>query len=255
MGEERERSSLLRLVGPLAQLVAQSEIERIVAAIQPRLAVPISELRITDNRTVMASWRRAPDRRELRLRLHCRFLGAPTEVLAAVGSLWDRSPAMRSRARRLLRSWWESLPERPQRQPTSRRIVLRPVGEVHDLGAIRDEVVAEHFPGLEAHITWGRAGSSRRPRGGSIRLGSWDQVHRVVRIHPALDRRWVPRWLIAVIVHHELAHAAAPPRQTAGRRRRVVHHADFKRLVESHPHHLEGERWIAANLGRLLRSR
>lgn len=259
------------LVGPkvvvpmkLMLRVDTRDAQRLAAELENHLPGPLARLELTNNRTVMASFREVQPTEghpapAWALRIHYHFLGAPGTVVAAVGALLRTSPAVRARARATLRGWWsERVANRPiesATERTSRTLILRPTGDVHDLSAIRDEVVAAYFPDLVVSITWGRCGQPRRRRGGSIRLGSWEQRRGVIRIHPVLDQTWVPRWVVETIVHHELAHAAAPPVKRPGAARRAVHHAEFRALEQSHPQHLDAQAWIARHLDRLLRAR
>ena len=122
--------------------------------------------------------------------------------------------------------------------------------EEHGCG---DSVSADRFGGtLLPPITWGRW-STLRGRRRTIRLGSYDHREGLIRIHPALDQEWVPRELVEAVVHHELLHAALPPRESGGRR--CLHGPEFRRLERELPQHTVAERWLAANLPRLLRGR
>jgi hypothetical protein len=120
---------------------------------------------------------------------------------------------------------------------------------VHDLEAIRDELLAGFFAGLEPpRIGWsGRAGRARR----RLRLGSWDAQARAVRVHRRLDARDVPRFFVASVVHHELCHAAlGEPPVVRGRRR--LHGPDFRRLESRFPDLERALEWEARNRERLF---
>jgi hypothetical protein len=130
-----------------------------------------------------------------------------------------------------------------RRTRRARAIALTTRGEVFDLESLLAEVKAKWFdPGLEARITWGRA--PRRPgrrRRRSIIFASWHEDQRLIRVHPALDQRWVPREFMRYLIYHELCHALAKPRN--GRNgRRLIHHPDFKELERRFPRFQEMER-------------
>lgn len=214
----------------------------------------MTKLTLTSNRTVFASWReqRRPDgERVVELRLHRHFLEAEDAVLHALSGLGSVVAADRTRARSMLRAWWRGL-EHAQAPTVTRSVRIRSRGRAHDLEPLLRAVQAEHFPEIAAAISWSRGSNAKRQR--TIRLGSWDHRRGLIRIHPALDQPWVPAWVIEAIIHHELAHAAAPPRPGSGGRRRHVHHAEFRSLERQHPRVVDAERWIAAHLARLLRT-
>ena len=56
---------------------------------------------------------------------------------------------------------------------------------------------------FELKITWGKNYKYRRR---SIRFGSFDKKHNLIRIHPALDNSYVPDFFINSIIYHEVAH-------------------------------------------------
>ena len=61
-----------------------------------------------------------------------------------------------------------------------------------------------------------RARAGQAPRR-SIKLGSYSATERLIRVHPALDRPWVPRYFVSYIVYHEMLHHVIPSSQgTAG---------------------------------------
>lgn len=227
------------------------------------LSGELESLTLTRNRTRIFSSR--PGSRGLVLRLDRAFLDAPDELLAKVvgyvcGTLRG---AARKRALAEIRRFFEDhaltdgrRAEKPARR--RRRVWLDPQGEVFDLEHVRDEVNSEYFGGeLEVAITWGRRPSRRRRKRGvrkrSIRLGSFTAELNLVRIHRALDRAWVPRWVVASVVHHEMLHAALPAVVKDGRRR--LHTQEFRRREAEFEDHDRARRWIDRHLDRLLDTR
>lgn len=91
----------------------------------------------------------------------------------------------------------------------------------------------QYFPGLRATIRWGKASGPRKQKRRSIRMGSWDEDKRLIRIHPALDRDWVPREYFHYLIYHELCHAVARPVYSP--RGNQIHHADFHALENQYP--------------------
>lgn len=230
----RRLDSLLR--GRLAELVLTRNCRRIVS-VRPHAGEPGS----------------------LSLRLDACFAAAGDKVVAAVAAWIDGEGARRRQALAVLRRHFEAHGEAAGAEPPPRRRpALRPVGCRFDLRRIRDDLNREHFDGrLEVAITWGRAPArSRRRRRGrrqTIRLGSYDDATRLVRVHRALDHPDVPRYVVASVVYHEMLHAALPAPATAGRRR--LHPPEFRRLEARFPDHERAGRWISRHLDTLLRRR
>lgn len=224
-------------------------------ALRRRLAelldAPVASLVLTRNRRRMLSAK--TDARGLAVRLHRCFLDAPDTELRAAALLLDPrvGGATRRQALSVARDYFAR--HAAEFTTPSRRLALRSQGRAYDLALLRDRVEAEYFGGdLKVDITWGRAGQGNadlRYGGIHIRLGSFDSTHRLVRIHPVLDRDEVPEYVVESVVHHEMLHAAEPPEH--GRLRRTVHTRAFRRREREYRHHDKAERWIEANLRRL----
>jgi hypothetical protein len=158
------------------------------------------QLAVTDNLRRMVTRTRV--RGTLSVRVHMMFLGAPEPVRQA---LVDYVVHGDRHASKVLGAFIEANQYRIRAsQPVKRPLVTR--GRHHDLAPILEDVGARYFPGQvsDVLITWGRR---TRPRGDArrtIKLGSYSTTERLVRLHPALDRSWVPRYFLACIVYHEL---------------------------------------------------
>lgn len=219
------------------------------------LGAPVASLVLTRNRRRMLSAK--PGDLGLEVRLHRSFLDAPDPVLAAVAKLCD--PGIRGRARKqaLAVARDHFAHHAAEFMKPARRVAFRPRGRVYDLIELRDRVEAEYFESdLKLDITWGKGGWGNHDlrRGGiHIRLGSYDSTHRLVRIHPVLDREEVPEYVVESVVHHEMLHAAEPPKP--GRLRRTVHTRAFRRREREFRDYAKAERWIEKNLRRLARWR
>lgn len=234
--------------------------ERLLGLLADRLPEPILSVTWTRNRTRIVSARAARSGAHrgptgLDLRLHRCFMTAPDEVLLAVGDFLG-SRDKRGRAEPLAKIR-EHFRLHGQGEETAAPPQLRPEGEHFHLGVLRDRVNREYFEGhLRVDITWGRrAGSPRRRRRGSfsIRLGSYDDRFKLIRIHPVLDRADVPEMVLESIIYHEMLHAVVPPRQ--GKSRRSVHPPEFRRLERLFAHFDAAEAWLEANIERLSKLR
>ena len=99
----------------------------------------------------------------------------------------------------------------------------------------------------DVQITWGRHGHGTR----SIRFGSFDYDHQLIRLHPKLDAAWVPAFFVEFIVFHELCHGVIPPRVENGRR--LLHPPEFGTLERRFPLYDQALAWEQKNLHRFLR--
>ncbi len=104
-----------------------------------------------------------------------------------------------------------------------RRIgTIRSRGRVHDLESSWSDVNYRYFDSAlsDVLVTWGqRTQPARGQARQSIKLGSYSATERLIRVHPVLDRDWVPRYFVAYIVYHELLHHLVPPVRVGGPRR------------------------------------
>jgi len=136
-------------------------------------------------------------------------------------------------------------------------------GEHHDLLALFHKINDRYFAGqVDALITWGRR--VRRPAGvdeggratpparrRAIKLGTYSAMERLIRIHPVLDKPWVPRYFLSYVIYHEMLHHVMPATVVGGRRNlhppifqaRERFFRDFDRAIA----------WERGHLHRLLR--
>jgi hypothetical protein len=202
-------------------------------------------LAVTDNRSTMVSFRRAPS--SLRLRVHHMFLDAPEKVVCAIADYAGRGQAT---AGRLLDEYIKVRQPliRKERNAAGAELVTR--GRCFDLQQIFDQLNARYFQGgIRAHIGWGRMPGKRRRR--SIRLGVYDHQTREIRVHPALDRPEVPRFFVEFIVFHEMLHQLFPSTEASARK---VHHSQaFRDREKAFPQYEASIRWERENLPLLLR--
>ena len=155
-------------------------------------------------------------------------------------------------------------PRRRNHKRPGKRHSLAPQGEVQrqfefstegrhfDLQEIFDRINARYFRNrLKGYtITWGRR-RRRRPTT-YIVFGSIQEEDRVIRIHPLLDREFVPRWYIEYVVYHEMLHAFVPDRYD-GAGRRIIHHEGFLQRERKFRFYQAAIAWEQENLGRFLR--
>jgi hypothetical protein len=232
--------------------VARQDLELRIAAHVPNGRVALA---VTDNQYTMISVRR--ERGLFRLRLHHMFLHAQPDVVRALG----RYVAHNDRdASRLLGLFIDVNQRkiRRQRQRQERRrtppLVIEAQGVVHDLQQIFDALNLRYFAGepVTARITWGprRAAGMPSRRRSSIKLGSYSVEDRLIRIHPALDRAFVPRMFVEWIVFHEMLHQKHEIPVVDGRRQ--FHTAEFLAEEATFERYHEARLWERMHLDSLL---
>jgi hypothetical protein len=203
---------------------------------------------VTDNRTSMLYV--SPGSRGLvRVRVHHMFLDAPSEIVRALALYVLRpSAASRSEINAYVRANSHRIGGRPRRKIA---INLSHRGLHFDLNQIYERLNRRYFDGrLKVAITWGKSAPWRRY---SIDFGCYDAPKRVIRVNPALDRPFVPRFFINFIVYHEMLHAAIGFRELPNGRR-DLHSLRFRREESQFRFYRSALRWENGNLWRFLRA-
>jgi hypothetical protein len=205
---------------------------------------------VHDNRSTMVSFRRVAGL--LHYRVHHMFLDAPHEVVRALATFAGPGRGMAARRRDAGGRIDAYVRQHRGRIGATRPARLQARGSVHDLQAIFDRLNAQYFEDrVEARIGWGPNRGGRRRR--TIKTGVYVQDARLIRIHPALDRREVPELYVAAVVFHEMLHQVVPAIERNGRR--LVHSAEFRRRERAYPDHAISKQWEEENLQLLLAHR
>jgi len=282
-GRSEERQLLLF---PDAASRAPEETAALLAA---RLGAPV-RLTATRNRTSVLTFKRAKGG-GFDLRMHAVFVDAPDEVLDAIALFLTRPVrAARDKVAAFFQASRAAAPREPR--PAASAPQVRTKGRVFDLGEVFQALNARYFGGrIASRISWGasrrggpgdatpaeapgdlefvlepapaEAGRARQAgpiaartggRGRTIRFGSYLADQDLIRIHPALDAAWVPRYFLESIVYHEMLHAVIPiAREESGRR--CVHSDEFRRREREFHAFGEALDWERTNLPRLLGAR
>jgi len=205
-------------------------------------------LGITDNRFTMISVRRYRGP-VYRVRLHHMFVTAPPPVTRALARYISHNESQASRdLSRFIEENQEAIRRAPRRRPPS--LTLETMGEVYDLQTIYDDLNATYFDDqIDARITWGARGGRGRRRT-SIKMGSYSVEDRLIRIHPALDRKFVPQFFLEWIVYHEMLHQVHDIPIVDGRRQ--FHTPEFLSQESNFEHYERARDWEYRNLDRLL---
>jgi hypothetical protein len=190
----------------------------------------------------------------VRARLHHMFLDAPKAVqLALVCYIAKGDREASCVVGRYI--------ERNSHRIRAARPFLLPIttqGAHHDILSIFSALNDKYFGGtVDALITWGRLGSRRNSEGTgrrSIKLGSYSAVERLIRIHPTLDRPWVPRYFVSYVVYHEMLHHVIPAIEQRGGRR-ILHPPHFMEREALFRDYERALAWERAHMHRVLRAR
>ncbi len=221
---------------------ARQTLERRLRAAYPGPLV----LAVTDNFHSMVSYERQGGM--LRARVHMMFLDAGADVQDALVRYIVRGDkeASQTVGRYIDANGFRIRASRPVLSPLTTK------GKHHDLLSLFHEVNGKYFDGtVDALITWGRAPSQPRPRA-TIKLGSYSAVERLIRVHPSLDRGWVPRYFVQFIVYHEMLHHVMPASRSAGRG--MLHPPEFRERERMFRHYERAMQWERSHISRILRS-
>jgi hypothetical protein len=149
-------------------------------------------------------------------------------------------------------------PARPKRKavaapvPMQRQFDFDPSqGRVFNLRAIFDKLNAKYFRNrLRAYtIVWGRKRPGR-PRNGIV-FATIQEADLLIRIHPLLDRSFIPTWFLEYVIYHEMCHAVVRDEyDSAGRR--IVHHEKFFERERRFHWFRRAKAWEQENLARFL---
>lgn len=231
--------------GPYAEATVRGQ-ERVELLLRRHLG-PRVIVALTSNRSTMISYNRR--RNVLYVRIHAIFADAPEAILQAVAAFIARGSAT-SRQGRLIDDWIE-LHRHRVRKVDPADLVLQPIGEVHDLEASFERLNREHFGGtIQAKITWSKA--ARNQRRSSIRMGSYCDEQRLIRIHPALDQAFVPAYFVESVIFHEMLHELHGVEERKDGRR-CIHSPEFLEDERRYPLHEDSRRWEHKHLHKLLR--
>ncbi|MBI3813236.1 MAG: SprT-like domain-containing protein [Nitrospinae bacterium] len=205
----------------------------------------------TDNRTTMIAVKRKTDG-SYSVRLHNMFSEAGEDVIKAVSDYIEgKRRGSREIIRRFINDNFNKIKSLPLRQNIRPAARLYTAGRFFDLKEIFDKLNKEYFNGVMAiKITWGRGSyNSRR----YIRFGSYTEKDDIIRIHPILDRQFIPDFFIESIVYHEMLHKLVKTRVENGRRR--VHTPEFKEMEKRFRDYEKAKEWEKENIKRLLNIR
>jgi hypothetical protein len=236
--------------GPVARMARPGESSGLERRLRNRLRGRIS-VEVHDNTHTMVTFRKAGG--GWALRLHHMFLTtSERELDALVAFITGSDPAASAALDRFIEANRGSIRRISASQRLSRvRIEAR--GKHHDLGRIFARLNRRYFQGrVRAAITWGPNPPGVRPRK-SLKMGSYSAESRIIRIHPVLDRAWVPGYFVEWIVFHEMLHQIHPARKLADGRL-AIHTPEFAAHEQIFHALARARDWEIRHLARLLRA-
>jgi hypothetical protein len=203
-------------------------------------------LSITDNRHSIITHR--VQRGTLHARVHHMFLDAPSAVVDALVRYVTRGDRDASAT---LGDYIDANGFRLARRKRNAPLVTK--GKHHDLLGLFDDISERYFSGtMNVLITWGKRPTTKAKKRKTIKLGSYSAVDRLIRVHPALDQKWVPRYFVAYIVYHEMLHHVIPGSRGLGRVN--LHPPEFKEREKEFRHFERVLAWEKRHVARLLRT-
>ncbi|MBN1847858.1 MAG: hypothetical protein JW932_04665 [Deltaproteobacteria bacterium] len=203
---------------------------------------------ITDNSRSMINAKRR--NHVYTIRLHHMFLNADKAVVEAIAHYIS---GRRGCDNSLLGEFIKKNEQKIKKVPSSpglRIAKIRVQGEHVNLQDVFEGLNQRYFDNnVKCLITWG----AKRKRAGqkSIRLGSYSFRTSTIRIHPVLDKSFVPDYVIDSIVYHEMLHHHLGNLNKDGRH--LSHHPAFQKAEKRFSRFHDSKLWIKNNLEKLIR--
>ena len=222
-------------------LKALSDLEKSLFRLVKR---PI-HLTITDN--IHSMIHISPSNSGYRVRLHHMFLEADANVLRSLAYYINgRDKKAPSPLRVFVASNHNKIRKAPAKP---RRTILRHNGLHFNLKELFEQVNQEYFTNkVDCQITWGARRLVRQQN--SIKLASYSDRTKIIRINPALDRSYVPQYVVTGIIYHEMLHHYLGVECRNGRK--MAHTKRFRQFEERFRHYHNLQAWKEKNLHRLL---
>jgi len=221
--------------------------ERLEKRITAHLPNGRLSLAVTDNRHTMISVKR-DEGPHFRARVHHMFLEAPPLITRALARYIASNERDSSRE---LGAFIDAHQDDIGRRSGTRGAQLEVRGRFFDLQELFDGLNARYFQGMiSARITWGGRGGSRLRRRTSMKMGSYSVEEKLIRIHPSLDRDFVPRYFVEWILFHEMLHQVHVIKVVGGRRQ--FHSPAFLAHERTFHEFHRARDWERRNLDRLL---
>ncbi len=127
---------------------------------------------------------------------------------------------------------------------------IRTKGKYFDLQNIFDRLNRRYLQGkVGAKITWGSSKNRRAYE--QMQMGSYSTSRNLITIHPKLDQKFIPRFVVEATVFHEMCHALVPIQEKNGRKQ--IHPPAFKKMEERYVHLERAKEWEEEHFSKLLK--
>ncbi|UCE82798.1 MAG: hypothetical protein JSV47_14100 [Deltaproteobacteria bacterium] len=202
-------------------------------------------LTITDNTHSMIHIRSF--NRGYKVRLHHMFLEADDEILNSLASFIT---GRKRKAPSVLRDFVASNSDKIRNaSPKGRQTLLRHHGRYFNIKELFDQLNYEYFSNnVNCQITWGA--NRRVSNQNSIKLASYSDITKTIRINPALDKSYVPHYVVKGVIYHEMLHHYLGVELQNGRK--MAHSKTFRKHESRYKHYQKLQEWKEKNLNRLL---
>lgn len=200
------------------------------------------KLVINDNTHVFLNAR--PLKKGWIIRLHWIFFKKPAEIAKHIGQyVLNRNKQSSKIIDRYIEKHWHWV-----RHPLP---PIRTKGRHYDLQKMLCSLNRRYLKGkVTAQITWGPKNQRRAYE--QMQMGSYSTSRNLIEIHPALDQKFVPRYVVEASVFHEMCHALVPVQEKGGRKQ--IHPPAFKKLEARYPRLAKAVTWEEQNFSRLLKN-
>jgi predicted metal-dependent hydrolase len=188
---------------------------------------------ITDNSTHMISAKATG--RSMTVRLHKIFLNSSRDVIDEIIAFLAGKNKKTPLTRHYIRENSHRLIKKPRKK-------VNPVtqGKHYNLLEFFHAINSEYFEGrISAEITWGCKAAKYSVKRRT--LGSYSADAGIIRIHPILDSKKIPKYFLEFVVYHEMLHADLGIETDKGRR--SVHPAEFRKREKLFKHYERARNW------------
>jgi len=217
---------------------------QLVRRLQTWIKEPVKVI-FTENRVNLISV--TSSKRVLRLRVHKMFAFADEEVHRDLAAFIQGKKRSKKSSLDDYIDQNSHLYQVQKRKKTKIRIRVK--GQWFNLRSMFKKLNRGYFDGtVDCRITWGNMPTLKRRS--SIRLGSYVEDDRLIRIHPLLDQEKVPELYLESVVYHEMIHAHL--RQSGEDDQGVKHTDEFRAWEKKFSHNKFAKDWEKKNIQKLL---
>ncbi len=233
---------------------AHLEVFKFQQALRKYLPLPI-DLKLNENSSHFVSIRFSSTMRPISASIHKVFVDAPShiiETLARYIQKKGRDPSLT----RILREYISAaslLNKHPSLSKRKNYDATHAQGTTYNLLHIAESLNSQFFtPPVQAQIIWFHNPKRQRPIT-RCALGLYFDELNLIKINAKLDNPHVPKYVVSLVVYHEMLHAIHPPKVFPSGKR-IIHTPEFRAAERLHPNFLDAEQWLDQNRNRFFHS-